>query len=155
MTMIFKNISKFFLIIFLLNSCGYSPMFKDFSDLNFSINIKDTFGSREINNLIIANLKNYSKLDASKKYDVVIDSEYKKNIIAKDSTGAATEYKIIISSNFQIKSTNFNGEISFNESFNMQSMSNKLDEKDYEENIQNNLTNTITRKLILKLSQLE
>ena len=155
MTMIFKNISKFFLIIFLLNSCGYSPMFKDFSDLNFSINIKETFGSREINNLIISNLKNYSKIDSSKKYEVTVDSEYKKNIIAKDSTGAATEYKIIVSSSFRIKSTNFNEEISFNESFNMQSMSNRLDEKDYEENIKNNLTNTITRKLILKLSQLE
>tara|TARA_B100000575_G_scaffold222926_1_gene183334 strand:- start:1295 stop:1762 length:468 start_codon:yes stop_codon:yes gene_type:complete len=155
MTMIFKNISKFFLIIFLLNSCGYSPMFKDFSDLNFSINIKETFGSREINNLIISNLKNYSKIDSSKKYEVTVDSEYKKNIIAKDSTGAATEYKIIVSSSFKIKSTNFNEEISFNESFNMQSMSNRLDEKDYEENIKNNLTNTITRKLILKLSQLE
>ena len=155
MTMIFKNISKFFLIIFLLNSCGYSPMFKDFSDLNFSINIKETFGSREINNLIISNLKNYSKIDSSKKYEVTVDSEYKKNIIAKDSTGAATEYKIIVSSSFKIKSTNFNEEISFKESFNMQSMSNRLDEKDYEENIKNNLTNTITRKLILKLSQLE
>ena len=155
MTMIFKNISKFFLIIFLLNSCGYSPMFKDFSDLNFSINIKETFGSRKINNLIISNLKNYGKLDSSKKYEVTVDSEYKKNIIAKDSTGAATEYKIIVSSSFRIKSTNFNEEISFNESFNMQSMSNRLDEKDYEENIQNNLANTITRKLILKLSQLE
>ena len=155
MTMILKNISKFFLIIFLLNSCGYSPMFKDFSDLNFSINIKETFGSREINNLIISNLKNYSKIDSSKKYEVTVDSEYKKNIIAKDSTGAATEYKIIVSSSFKIKSTNFNEEISFNESFNMQSMSNRLDEKDYEENIKNNLTNTITRKLILKLSQLE
>ena len=155
MTMIFKNISKFFLIIFLLNSCGYSPMFKDFSDLNFSINIKETFGSREINNLIISNLKNYSKKNSSKKYEVTVDSEYKKNIIAKDSTGAATEYKIIVSSSFKIKSTNFNEEISFKESFNMQSMSNRLDEKDYEENIQNNLANTITRKLILKLSQLE
>ena len=155
MKTIIKNISKFFLFILLLNSCGYSPMFKDFSDLNFSINIKETFGSREINNLIISNLKNYSKIDSSKKYEVTVDSEYKKNIIAKDSTGAATEYKIIVSSSFKIKSTNFNEEISFNESFNMQSMSNRLDEKDYEENIKNNLTNTITRKLILKLSQLE
>ena len=155
MTMIFKNILKFFLIIFLLNSCGYSPMFKDFSNLNFSININETIGSREINNLILANLKNYSKLNTLKKYDVSIDSEYKKNIIAKDSTGAATEYKLIVSASFKIKSKNFNEEISFSESFNMQSMSNRLDEKDYEENIQNNLTNTITRKLILKLSQLE
>jgi hypothetical protein len=130
-------------------------MYKDFTDLNFSININETSGARKINNLIISNLKSYAKLEAAKKYNISIDTEYKKNVIAKDSTGAATEYKIIVSSSFKINSTNFNEEISFTESFNMQSMSNKLDEKDYEENIQNNLTNTITRKLILKLSQLE
>ena len=155
MTMIFKNISKFILIILLLNSCGYNPMFKDFNDIDFLINIKETNGARTINNLIITNLKSYSKLDATKKYNISIDTEYKKNIIAKDSTGAATEYKIIVSSKFKVDSTVFNGEVGFTESFNMQKMSNKLDEKDYEENILNNLTNTITRKLILKLSQLE
>lgn len=155
MKMIFKNISKFILIILLLNSCGYSPMFKDFTDLNFSIKINETSGERKINNLIISNLKSYTKLEAAKKYTISIDTEYKKNVIAKNSTGAATEYKIIVSSSFKINSTNFNEEISFTESFNMQSMSNKLDEKDYEENIQNNLTNIMTRKLILKLSQLE
>ena len=52
-------------------------------------------------------------------------------------------------------SLKYNGEMEFNESFNMQSMSNKLDENDYEENIQTNLSNTITRKLILRLSQLK
>ena len=155
MKMIFKNISKFILILLLLNSCGYSPMFKDFTDLDFSINIKETYGARKINNLIITNLKSYTQIEATKKYEISVDTDYNKNIIAKDSTGAATEYKIVISSNFKINSTNFNEEISFTESFNMQSMSNKLDEKDYEENIENNLTNTITRKLILKLSQLE
>ena len=155
MKMIFKNISKFILILLILNSCGYSPMFKDFNDLDFSINIKETYGARKINNLIITNLKSYTQIEATKKYEISVDTDYNKNIIAKDSTGAATEYKIVISSNFIIISTNFNEEISFTESFNMQSMSNKLDEKDYEENIENNLTNTITRKLILKLSQLE
>tara|TARA_B100002051_G_scaffold238619_1_gene241309 strand:+ start:972 stop:1439 length:468 start_codon:yes stop_codon:yes gene_type:complete len=155
MKMIFKNISKFILILLILNSCGYSPMFKDFGDLDFSINIKETYGARKINNLIITNLKSYTQIEATKKYEISVDTDYNKNIIAKDSTGAATEYKIVISSNFKINSTNFNEEISFTESFNMQSMSNKLDEKDYEENIENNLTNTITRKLILKLSQLE
>ena len=155
MKMTFKNISKFILIILLLNSCGYNPMFKDFNDIDFLINIKETTGARTINNLIITNLKSYSKLDAKKKYNVSMDTEYKKNIIAKDSTGAATEYKIIVSSKFKINSIVFNGEVGFTESFNMQKMSNKLDEKDYEENILNNLANTITRKLILKLSQIE
>ena len=40
----------------------------------------------------------------------------------------------------------------FQESFNMNSISDKLEEKDYEENIKSNLVNIITRKLILKLS---
>ena len=68
MKMIFKNISKFILILLILNSCGYSPMFKDFNDLDFSINIKETYGARKINNLIITNLKSYTQIEATKKY---------------------------------------------------------------------------------------
>ena len=45
MKMIFKNISKLILILLLL-TCGYSPMFKDFTDLDFSINIKETDGAK-------------------------------------------------------------------------------------------------------------
>ncbi len=153
--MIFKNIFKFFLIIILFNSCGYTPMFKDFSNSNFSINIEETSGSREINNLMISNLKSYTKKDSPKNFTISIDTEYKKSIIAKDSTGAATEYRIILNSTFKINSSNYDGDLKFSENFNMQSMTNKLDENDYEKNIQTNLTNTITRKLILQLSQLK
>ena len=153
--MIFKNTLKIFLFVILLNGCGYTPIFKNFENLNFSINIEDTIGSRKINNLIISSLNNYSKQDSIKKYNISINTKYTKNIIAKDSTGAATEYKLILNSTFKVTSLNYNSEFNFTESFNMQSMSNKLDEADYEENIQNNLTNIITRKLILKLSQIK
>ena len=50
------------------------------------------------------------------------------------------------------KSSNYEKEFLFQESFNMNSISDKLEEQDYEENIQSNLTNIITRKLILQLS---
>ena len=155
MKIIIKNIAKFFIIIFLLNSCGYTPMFKDFSDLDFSINIKESSGARKINNLIKSNLQSYNKINSLKKYNISFDTKYNKNIIAKDSTGAATEYKIIINVSFNVSSLNYNNEINFTESFNMQSMNNKLEENDYEENIQENLTNTITNKLVLRLSQLK
>ena len=42
--------------------------------------------------------------------------------------------------------------IFFKESFNMKSISDKLEERDYENNIQSNLVNIITRKLLLQLS---
>ena len=153
--MIIKKILKIFLFSILVGGCGYSPMFLDFDNSNLAININETTGTRKINNLILSNLKSYSKRETENKFNISFNTDYIKNIIAKDSTGSATEYKIIVDATFTIESSKYNGQMKFSESFNMQSMSNKLDENDYEENIQTNLTNTITRKLILRLTQLK
>ena len=75
--------------------------------------------------------------------------------MAKDTTGAATEYKIIVETEFNIISKEFQKQIKITESFNMQSMRDKLEEQDYENNINDNLSNTISRKLILQLSQIK
>ena len=145
----------FYLILFIfLKSCGYTPIYKNIDDVNFKIQISDFFGERKINNLIKSNLENYNFRESKKVYNVKVNSKYTKNIIAKDSTGAATEYKVIIDVAFTVSAINLNDEYNFKESFNMQSMNDKLDEQDYEENIQSNLVNTITRKFILKLSRL-
>ena len=145
----------FYLILFIfLKSCGYTPIYKNIDDVNFKIQISDFFGERKINNLIKSNLENYNFRKSKKVYNVKVNSKYTKNIIAKDSTGAATEYKVIIDVAFTVSTINLNDEYNFKESFNMQSMNDKLDEQDYEENIQSNLVNTITRKFILKLSRL-
>ena len=87
-----------------------------------------------------------------KKYDINLETKYTKNIIAKDTTGAATEYKLTINVSFKVNSNEYDREFIFQESFNMKSISDKLEEKDYEENIKSNLVNIITRKLILQLS---
>ena len=137
-----------------MKSCGYTPIYKNIDDVNFKIQISDFFGERKINNLIKSNLENYNFRESKKVYNVKVNSKYTKNIIAKDSTGAATEYKVIIDVAFTVSAINLNDEYNFKESFNMQSMNDKLDEQDYEENIQSNLVNTITRKFILKLSRL-
>ena len=143
------------IIFFLLISCGYSPIYKDLSNINFSININEISGNRKINNEIKSKLINYKSNNAEKNYSVDISTEYQKNIIAKDTTGAATEYKLIIYSTFKVSSINYEKEFNFKESFNMKSISDKLEELDYEENIQSNLVNIITRKLILQLSLAE
>ena len=138
------------LILLLVVSCGYSPLYKDLSDINFSITLDEINGNRTINNLIKSNLNNYNVNNAQKNYSIDINTKYTKDIIAKDTTGAATE--LTVNTSFKVSSSNYEKEFLFQESFNMNSISDKLEEQDYEENIQSNLTNIITRKLILQLS---
>ncbi len=149
-----KKIKSIYIItIFLLFiSCGYSPLYKDLGNINFSITLNETSGDRKINNLIKSKLNSYNSNDAEKNYDIDIKTKYIKDIIAKDTTGAATEYKLTINASFKVSSDNYEREFIFQESFNMKSISDKLEEQDYEEDIKSNLVNIITKKLILQLS---
>lgn len=146
---------KFFVIFFLFISCGYSPLYKDLGDINFSITVNETNGNRKINNLLKSKLSSYNSTDAEKNYIIKISSEYFKNIIAKDTTGAATEYKLIVNASFIVTSTNEEKQFNFKESFNMKSMNDRLEEQDYENNLKSNLVNTISKKLIMQLSQIK
>ena len=149
-----KKIKSFNLIvIFLLFvSCGFSPLYKDLSNINFSITLNEIIGDRKINNLIKSKLDTYNVNNAEKNYEIDISTKYIKDIIAKDTTGSATEYKLTVNTSFKVNSNDYEKEFVFQESFNMKSISDKLEEQDYEENIQSNLVNTITRKLVLQLS---
>ena len=146
-----KSVNLILMFLFLI-SCGYSPLYKDLSNINFSITLNEINGNRTINNLIKSNLNNYNVNNAQKNYSIDINTKYIKDIIAKDTTGAATEYKLTVNASFKVSSSNYEKEFLFQESFNMNSISDKLEEQDYEENIQSNLTNIITRKLLLQLS---
>ena len=152
-----KKIKSIYIItVFLLFiGCGYSPLKKDLTNVNISISLNEINGNRTINNLIISKLNNYNSSDAEKEYDVNINTKYTKDIIAKDTTGAATEYKLTINASFRVNSNDYEREFIFKESFNMKSISDKLEEQDYEEIIKSNLINTITKKLILQLSLVE
>ena len=149
------NFIYIIIVLIILNGCGFTPVYKNIDNVDFKIKISEIYGERKIDNLIKSNLKNYTFNNSETIYDIKVESKYTKNIIAKDSTGAATEYKIIIEAKFLVNSTNYEDEFNFKESFNMQSMTDKLEEQDYEENIQSNLVNTITRKFILRLSRLK
>ena len=139
----------------MLSHCGYSPIYKDVNNTNFSISLDKINGNRNINNKIKSKLSGYVLNDANKYFKVNLNSDYKKNIVAKDTTGAATEYKLIIETTFYVSSESLQRELNYKESFNMQSFSDKLEEQDYEESIQDSLTNIIVKKLILQLSQIK
>jgi outer membrane lipopolysaccharide assembly protein LptE/RlpB len=150
-----KKILTIILTIFILGGCGYAPIYKNLENVNFSINIQEFSGDRTINNKIKSKLTNYTVNEREKKFNISFNSKYKKNIVAKDTTGAATEFKIIIETEFEILSSNLEQKLKLVESFNMQKINDKLDEQDYEESIKDSLTSIIARKLILRLSQLQ
>ncbi len=147
-----KKIGILICVIF-LSSCGYQPLYKNLDNKGFNILITNTSGSRNINNLLVSKLKSYNSNNSNKNYEIDINSDYNKEIVAKDTTGAASEYKIIINVNFKISGSGVNKDLKFVEDFNMKSLSDKLEENDYEKNIKSTLINSITRKLILELSK--
>ena len=148
------NLISFLSIFILFISCGYTPLYKGVKNINFSISISEINGDRAINNLIKSKLINFRSNDLKINYNLNIKTEYFKNIIAKDTTGAATEYKLIVKSTIKLNSLIDKKEFNFQESFNMKAMNDKLEEQDYEKNIKSNLVNIIIRKLILQLSRI-
>ena len=152
------NVLKYFkvyLLFFVLSGCGYSSIYKNINDVNFKINFSQMNGVREVNNKVKSNLKQYTLNDSQKIYNISTTSKYNKEILTKDASGAATEFKIYLDIAFEVSSKNYNKIFNFSESFNMQSMSDKIDEKVYEESMRANLINIITEKLISNLMRLK
>jgi len=154
MRIIYKILTIIFFSL-LLNNCGYTPLYKNLSDTNFSISIVEISGDREVNNYIQTNLKKYSLTEKEVNFGLIIKTKSDKVIIAKDTTGAASDYKITINSDFDITSRDINRKITISESFNMKSFTDKSEENNYENNLKINLSEIIIQKLILKLSQLK
>ena len=148
-------IKKFFILIYVifLWGCGYQPLYQNLSNTDYNILIKEINGDRDINNLLVSKLKSYNSNNTNKNYEITINSIYNKEIVAKDTTGAASEYKIIVNVNFKIIGSKLNKDVNFTEDFNMKSLSDQIEENDYEKNIKSTLINSITRKLILELSK--
>ena len=152
----FKKIFLIFFFPILVFGCGYEPIYKDISNLNFSIILNNVSGDDKINRLIKSKLKNYNYNEKEfKKYNVNIISDYKKTTISKDATGKATDYEISVKIKFNVSFANYEKDFSYSESFITKKNDDKIEEKDNDQNIINNLVNTIIRKFILNLSQIK
>ena len=148
-------LKKIFFIILslnLLNHCDYKPVYSSQNKVNYKILITNFSGDKDINNLIASNLKRNSKEKSEEIVEIIFDTKYIKNVLAKNSAGSITDYQIDVVTLFTIKKDNNNESFLVNEKFNFQKMSDKYEEKKYERNIKKNLANSISQKLILRLA---
>ena len=148
-------LKKIFFIILslnLLNNCDYKPLYSIQNKVDYKIVITSFSGDKDINNLIATNIKRNSKEDSDKIVEIVFNTEYTKNVLAKNNAGSITDYQINVLTEFMIKKENNSENFLVNENFNFQKMADKYEEKNYEQNIKKNLANSISQKLILRLA---
>ena len=142
-----RNLTLIILILF-LSGCGYSSIYKNQQSLDFQLNIIGTDGDYEINNLISNEIKLYSNKDSQNIYDINIDTDFKKDILAKNSSGVITDYNLSVVSVFSINLNNKNKIFKFEENINIKNQSDIFEQNMYEKNIKRNFASSIREKLI-------
>ena len=143
-----KNIILISLIFFLTN-CGFSPVYLQKTNVNFSIEQVNFTGDRDLNNFLKTNLDQYKNKEANNKLYIDANSIYKKIILSKDGTGQVTNYQLEAEVIFLVKP--LNKKIIITEKKIMDSMNDKFDEDRYERTIKQNFASSISNKLSLEL----
>ncbi len=146
------------MLFFSITSCGYQAIHskKNKATYDFSITLLNFTGNRDVNLRIKEKLNNYTLNKKDKNFRIKIDSITEKTILAKDLSGDPTSFKIMITVEIEILTTNdIKNNLTLVESFNYNNNNNKFDLKKYEREIKRNLAETVTKKIIVKLSNTE
>ena len=143
---------NFIVAILLLLQCGYQPIYNKENLSNVNITVGETKGDSSLNNLINSRLKRYSSSETDKIYTIDVNTSFSKSILSKDAAGKATKLKLSAKMNFKVifdeKSQNY----LFEESINIDNLSDKYEQNNYENIIKNNFVDTVIDKLLIKLS---
>ena len=150
-----KKIILIFLI-FLLNSCGYTPIYSskdsNYKIINFQKNINNN-----LTNYIQNTINAFSNDDAIKSLNIKF--EFKEEIITilKDSKGNPSKSRLNITVNLSVLDTNQNLIASnvFSENFEYNIDDNKFNLKQYEKNIKFNLVEQITQEILAFLANIK
>ena len=145
-----KNITSIILILFLY-SCGYSSIYKNQTSQNFKINIIEKKGNSEMNNLIKNEIKLYSVKNTTNIYNLKIDTDYKKEILTKNSAGIITDYKLSVTSIFRVDLKGVTKVIELKETINIKNQSDSFEQNTYEKNIKRSFASSIREKLISEI----
>ena len=106
------------IILIFLNACGYTPLYQNNSNLNFSIEITELEGDRKVNEAIKSNLRRFSKKSNEKiNYEIKIKTNLTKKTISKNKTGTISQIKLITKVTFIVKSNELEKTFLFSEEF--------------------------------------
>jgi len=137
-------------VLFFVTACGYTSVYKN-KTTDLQINIMEMKGDNEFNNFIKNEINLYSNNNSKNKYEISILSKYIKNIITKDTSGVATDFKVSVNAKISIINDEETKEFEFNEKINIKNNLDSFEQNSYERNIKKNFASTIREKLITKI----
>ena len=150
-----KKIVTFTFFLLFIFGCNYKPLYQNNIDNSFNIELTSLEGDNQVNSIIQLNLNRFNNKKSSKKFNIKINSSYNKIVIAKNTAGNNTNYQIMITSNFFIKSEIIEKTLTITEKFNFTEGENTFENNDYERIIKNNMISSITNKLIMELTKIK
>jgi hypothetical protein len=148
----FKKILTLVFIFNFLSSCEYKPIYSSSNKSNYRIIVTDLSGDKKLNQYIVQNLKRNSQKNSVEIINIKINSEYSKEILAKNTLGSTTDYQAKAITKFEINKNEIIEQLVVEEKFNYQKISDSYEEKSYEQTLKRNLASSISQKLILRLS---
>ena len=148
----FKKILTLVFILNFLSSCEYKPIYSSSNKSSYRIIITELSGDKKLNQYIVQNLKRNSQKSSVEIINIKINSEYSKEILAKNTLGSTTDYQAKAITKFEINKNEIIEKLEVSEKFNYQKISDSYEEKSYEQTIKKNLASSITQKLIMRLS---
>ena len=147
--MIKKNFIKI-IFIFLLASCGYSPMLSTMDNKILNIEIVSHEGDKEINQVLRSKFKIHRN-ENEELIKISINSSYKKKDLSKNLTGKVEDYKIETTTSFIVSRNKNEKNFSFSEEYTIKNFDDNFEERNYEKKIRRNVANINYQKLMLQL----
>ena len=150
-----RNIHTFLIILsFFIYSCGFTPQYAGFKNLEYDLVIDKVSGDRDFNNVIKSQIKRYDRgRDGVEKIKISYDSDYEKIILTKDTKGEATKYNLKVKVIFDVSSENYSAKILFNDEFSIDKIEDTVEENNYIKIVKSNFAERAIEKVILSIRQ--
>lgn len=152
--MVKKNIILF-IILTLLSSCGYTPIYKNITNNKLYIEVGNLEGDELINSIIFNNLNRYKNRDSNKKFILDIRTTSEKIVIAKDASGKTSNYQVNIITQIEIKSSLGTKIMIMKDEFKINNNATAFENLNYERSLKRNIASSFSEKIILDLINLE
>ena len=145
-----KKFVLFIILVLFTSGCDYSPI-HSIKTNNTEIKIISMSGDKEINNYLSKELEKKSKA-SSEKIEVIINTNFSKRVLAKDTKSSATDYELQVIGNFELKKDDKSKSIKITEKFRYKNLNDNYEQKNYEKMIKLKLAEIIISKLNLRIN---
>ena len=146
-----KKIIIIVIALFILNNCGYTPIYSS-KEKNFYIEKISQKSTSKLNSKIANNLKIFSNKNSENIIQIEINSVKIIETTQKDNKGDPSRFQMTIELDINLVSEKYNKTKSFSSNFNYSNNADKFALKQYEKEIEDTLIAKILEKAVIYLS---